>query len=234
LLWRLWHSTDLLSGRTVGLFGLTNSTINNLIGTAGYPIVALLVAIESSGIPFPGETTLVLAAVYAGAPGNHLSIAGVIVAAAMGAIVGDNVGFTVGRVGGRRVIDRYGHHVHLQPHHLAQAEVFFAKHGNKTVFLGRFVAVLRAWAAFLAGVNRMPWPTFLAYNAAGGIIWAIAYGLLGYFLGNNLPLLFHVIRIIGITGVVLTVLVIAGAGVVIWRRRHNSANGGPEPPSSTG
>lgn len=206
----------------VAIFGLSDQAITNLINSVGYPIVGLFVAIESSGIPFPGETTLVLAAVYAGTAGNHFSIVGVIVSAAVGAIIGDNVGYSVGHYGGRRVIERYGKYVRLQPHHLERAEQFFAKHGSKTVFLGRFVAVLRAWAAFLAGVNRMRWGVFLVYNAAGGIVWAIAYGLLGYVLGHNLPLLRRVLTLLGIGGVVVAVIVVAVAGFVAWRRRRNA------------
>jgi len=204
------------------LFGFTNQSLNNLISAAGYPIVALFVAIESSGIPFPGETTLVLAAVYSGTPGSKLSIAGVIIAAIVGAVVGDNIGFTVGRYGGRKVIDRYGHYVRLQPHHLDTAEQFFRRHGDKTVFLGRFVAVLRAWAAFLAGVNRMPWARFLVFNAAGGIVWATAYGTLGYVLGNNLPLLFRILKIVGIGGIVVAVLVVGGLLLLYWKKKKAS------------
>lgn len=200
----------------VGLLGLSTNTLTNLVETYGYPLVALFVAIESSGIPFPGETMLVTAAVYAGS--GHLSILWVIVAGATGAIVGDNLGYTAGRYGGRPLILRYGRYIRIRPEHLDRAEVFFQRHGNKTVFLGRFVAVLRAWSAFLAGTNRMPWPTFLAYNAAGGIMWAIVYGLLGYTLGHNLPLLHQVIRFLGIGGVVAAIIV-GVVAIIVWKRR---------------
>lgn len=200
----------------VGLFGLTTSTLTSLVETYGYPLVALFVGIESSGIPFPGETMLVTAAVYAGS--GHLSIFWVIVAGTAGAIVGDNLGYTAGRYGGRQLVTRYGRYIRIKPEQLERAEIFFQRHGNKTVFLGRFVAVLRAWTAFLAGTNRMPWPTFLLYNAAGGILWAIVYGLLGYTLGHNLPLLHRITQFLGIGGVVVAIIVV-GVALVLWQRR---------------
>ena len=202
----------------LALLNLSSSTLTDLLSRWGYLAVFCFVAIESSGIPFPGETMLVTAAVYAGA--GHLSIGWVIVAGAAGAIVGDNLGYTAGRFGGRNLAGRYGRYIRLKPEHLDRAEEFFRKHGDKTVFLGRFVAVLRAWAAFLAGTNRMPWPRCLVFNAAGGIVWAIAYGTLGYVLGNNLPLLHTVERDIGISGVVAAVVVIGGA-IIVWRWREH-------------
>jgi len=201
------------------LFHFSTSTLTGLLDRYGYPLVTLFVAVESSGIPFPGETMLVTAAVYAGT--DHLSIAGVIVAAALGAIIGDNLGYTAGRYGGHALVTRYGRYVRLRPEHLDSAERFFDKHGDRTVFLGRFVAILRAWAAFLAGTNRMRWSKFLVFNAAGGILWAIVYGLLGYTLGNNLSLLNRVISILGIGGVVVAVIVVIVA-VVVWRRRRSA------------
>lgn len=202
----------------LALFHFSTNTLTHLLERFGYPLVSLFVAVESSGIPFPGETMLVTAAVYAGT-GGHLSISGIIVAAAAGAIIGDNLGFSAGRYGGRPIVIRFGKYIRLRPEHLDRAEYFFDRYGDRTVFFGRFVAVLRAWAAFLAGTNRMRWPKFLVFNAAGGILWAILYGLLGYILGRNLPLLHKVLDVLGIGGVVLAVLAIAGAWLV-WRRRR--------------
>jgi membrane protein DedA with SNARE-associated domain len=142
---------------------------------------------ESSGIPFPGETMLLLAAFTAGAdPHSRLLIPFVIACAALGAIAGDNIGYYVGRTGGRAFVLRFDKYLFLKPEHLDRAEKFFAKHGDKTVFFGRFIAVLRAWVAFLAGVNKMRWRNFLIYNAAGGILWATLYATLGYFAGRFL------------------------------------------------
>jgi membrane protein DedA with SNARE-associated domain len=194
----------------------STETLQNLLDTWGYLAVTVFVAIESSGIPFPGETMLIVAGVYAGA--GHLSIQLVIVAAAIGAILGDNAGYLLGRTGGRALVVKYGHYVRIDQKKLDTAEEFFRRHGDKTVFFGRFVAVLRAWAAFLAGVNHMPWPRFLVFNAAGGIVWATVYGTLAYMLGKNLPLLEKVVRAIGIGGVVAAVLVIGG--LIAWHFRE--------------
>jgi membrane protein DedA with SNARE-associated domain len=162
---------------------LPTETITHLIDAHGYWVVALFVAVESSGVPFPGETALVLAATYAGET-HRLSIAGVIAAAAAGAIVGDNLGYLAGREGGFRLMRRYGRFVRIDERRLKLGLWLFRQHGALVVFFGRFVAVLRAWAAILAGTNRMPWPHFLAANAAGGVVWAAAVGLAAYFFGE--------------------------------------------------
>ena len=175
----------------------------------------LFVAIESTGIPFPGETMLLVAAIAAGTT-HQLSIALVIVAAAGGAILGDNLGFWVGREGGYRLLRRYGRYIRLEERRLKLGQYLFLKHGGKVVFFGRFVAVLRAWAAFLAGTNRMAWPRFLLFNAAGGIVWATLYGLGGYFLGDNIH---RLVGPVGIVFLVLAVLLII-ARIVIARRNE--------------
>lgn len=201
--------------------------LQNLLHTFGYPAIIFFVLIESSGIPFPGETILLLAAFYA-AINHDLILPLVITCAAIGAIIGDNIGYGVGRTGGKALVEHYGHYVFLKPERIAQAEHFFAKHGDKTVFFGRFVAILRAWSAFLAGVNNMPWPKFLIYNAAGGILWAIIYGLLGYYAGK----VFHdnfsaVEHLASSTSVILAIIIVIGAIVafVIYKKRkgHLSA-----------
>ncbi|HEU5348850.1 MAG TPA: DedA family protein [Ktedonobacterales bacterium] len=184
----------------------------------GYWVVLLAVAVESTGIPFPGETTLVVAAVYASTQ-HSLNIALVIAAAAVGAILGDNAGYNIGKYGGYPLIRRVLRVLHTGEGALLYAQRFFEKHGDKTVFFGRFLAVLRAWAAFLAGANHMPRRTFIIWNAAGGIVWATVYGLLGFILGSNLPLLGRVLKDLGIFGfVVVGVVVVA---IIVWRyRRH--------------
>jgi membrane protein DedA with SNARE-associated domain len=211
---------------TLGIFGITTGTINSILSRYGYAAVFVFVGIESTGIPFPGETMLLAAAVYSGM--GHLSLLGVIIAAAAGAILGDNLGYAAGRSGGHALVERYGKYLHLRPEHLARAEEFFRKYGDRTVFFGRFVAVLRTWAAFLAGVNQMPWHKFLLFNAAGGIVWATLYGVLGYVLGDNLPLLHQVTRIIGVGGVIAAVVVIVAIGVVWWRRSRRRAEKGDQ------
>lgn len=159
--------------------------LQHLLTTYGYLAVALGVLIESMGVPIPGETLLLLGAAYAGA--GNLSVWGVIAAAALGAVLGDSIGYEIGKHGGRALLDRYGKALHLNPQHLARAEAFFSRHGDKTVFVGRFIAVLRTFSAFLAGTYQMPYRRFLPYNAAGGILWAVIFGLLGAAFGSQCP-----------------------------------------------
>ena len=170
---------------SVHLVAVSSHTIDDLLATYGYTAVFFIVGAESVGIPLPGETTLILAAVYSGAT-HHLSITGVILAATLGAIIGDNIGYVLGRVGGYRVLRRYGHYVRIDEHRVKIGRYLFDRHGGKVVFLGRFVAVLRTYAAFLAGTLKMAWPRFLFFNAAGGIVWALAYGLGFYYFGSLL------------------------------------------------
>ena len=170
-----------------------------LLTTYGYWAVFVGIAIESTGIPFPGETMLLVAAIFAGTT-HQLSLALVIAAAASGAILGDNLGFWVGREGGSRLLRSSGHLVRRNLRKLKLGLYLFRRHGGKVVFFGRFVAVLRMWAAFLAGTHRMEWKRFLLFNALGGIIWALCYGLGGYLLGDNLQ------RLTGPIGLVTLVL----------------------------
>src|SRR5437016_13543106 len=188
------------------MISVTTQNLLHLLATYGYWAVFVFIAIESMGIPFPGETMLLVAAIYAGTT-HRLSILLVIVAAASGAILGDNLGFIIGRVGGYRLLRRYGHYIRLDERKLKLGQYLFMKHGGKVVFFGRFVAVLRAWAAFLAGTNRMRWPGFLLFNALGGIAWATIVGLGGYFLGHTIHRLTGPAAIISI--VLATLLIIA-------------------------
>ena len=150
------------------MFHVAFTDLQHFLATYGYWAVFFFVAIESIGIPFPGETMLLVAAIDAGTT-HQLSIVLVIAAATCGAIVGDNIGFWVGREGGYRVLRRYGRYIGFDERKLKVGIYLFRKHGGKVVFFGRFVAVLRAWAAFLAGVNRMPWGRFLLFNALGDL-----------------------------------------------------------------
>jgi membrane protein DedA with SNARE-associated domain len=198
------------------MFHLATSDLLHLLTTYGYLAVLVFVGIESIGIPFPGETMLLIAAIYAGTT-HRLFIAFVIVAAACGAILGDNIGFWIGREGGYRLVRRYGHYIGLDERKLKLGLYLFRQHGGKVVFFGRFVAVLRAFAAFLAGTNRMPWPRFFLFNALGAIVWASLYGTGGYLLGNNIH------RLTGPVGritIVLAVLLIFVLLVVVRRNEH--------------
>src|ERR1700730_8890822 len=144
------------------MFHFATSELTHFLTAYGYWAVLLFVAIESTGIPFPGETMLLVAAIYAGTT-HRLAIQLVIAAAGSGAILGDNLGFWVGREGGYRLLRCYGRYVHLDERKIKLGQYLFRKHGGKAVFFGRFIAVLRSWAAFLAGTSRMPSFSFLNY-----------------------------------------------------------------------
>jgi membrane protein DedA with SNARE-associated domain/membrane-associated phospholipid phosphatase len=159
--------------------------IRHLLETYGYAGVFVLVGLESLGVPLPGEAALLTAAAFAAQ--GHLSIVGVILAAAAGGIAGDTAGYWIGRKGGLAAVRRYGKFLHIDDATLERARAFFQRHGGKTVFLGRFVSLLRMWAAVLAGVSRMPYGRFGVYNAAGGLCWATLFGSLGYLFGRSLP-----------------------------------------------
>jgi membrane protein DedA with SNARE-associated domain len=176
----------------------------------------MLVGLESLGIPLPGETALISAALYAGATHN-LGIAGVILAAIAGAFLGDNAGYLIGHWGGYRLLVRYGRYVRLDQAKVKVARYLFLRRGGLVVFFGRFISILRAYAAFLAGASRMPWPGFLIYNAAGGIVWASSYGSAAYLLGKGMDQLSRPLAIIfGVVGVTVTVV----AALVIRRNER--------------
>jgi membrane protein DedA with SNARE-associated domain len=190
--------------------------LDSLLATYGYLAVFVFVGVESIGIPIPGETMLVTAAVYAGTT-HRLSIVWVIVAAAAGAIIGDNIGYLIGRTGGYRLLRRYGPYIRLEENRLRLGQYLFHKHGPKVVFFGRFISVLRIFAAFLAGVNRMHWRRFLIFNAAGGIIWSSIYGVAAYLLGQQ------VLRLSGQVDLALAIIGVAVIIAVIVLLRRNEA-----------
>ena len=168
--------------------------LQQLVASHGYWAVALIVGLESTGIPFPGETILVLAAIYAAAEPTF-NIWLVIAAAAVGSIIGDNVGYFIGKNYAYGLLVRYGKHIGVSKSRLKVGQYLFRRHGAKVVFLGRFVALLRIFAAFLAGVNHMPWRSFLIANAAGGVLWASMFGFGGFLFGKLLLQLHHTIAV---------------------------------------
>jgi membrane protein DedA with SNARE-associated domain len=149
----------------------------------GLILLFFFVAIEGCGIPLPGETALIAAAVLAGS--GHFDIVKVIAVAAAGAIVGDNTGYWIARLGGRALLGRIPIVRDALPRFLPRGERFFERHGPKTVAVARFIAGLRITAAWLAGISHMPWRRFVAYNAAGGTAWATAIGLAAYEFGQK-------------------------------------------------
>jgi membrane protein DedA with SNARE-associated domain len=189
--------------------------LTNLVAQYGYLAVLVIVGLESTGVPLPGETTLVAAALYAGATHN-LNIVGVVIAAAVGAILGDNLGYLIGHWGGYRLLIRYGRYIRLSEKRIKIARYLFLRYGGEVVFFGRFTAILRAYAAFLAGTTRMPWRRFLLFNAAGGIAWATIYGGGAYLLGRQIERLSGPFEIVFVAAAVIAVVV----GAVIIRRQE--------------
>jgi undecaprenyl-diphosphatase len=187
----------------------------------GYLVLFALVGAESTGVPVPGETALITAGVLA--HNGQFRIQLVIAVAAAGAIVGDNIGYLIGRTGGRRLLERPGFLETHRREFLRRGEPFFQRHGPKAVFLGRWFAGLRIAAAWLAGINRMPWHVFLFWNALGGIAWATSVGLLAYYLG---PTVESVLRYIGVAGV--AVLALLAVGYFAWRRFGGGPKAGPD------
>jgi membrane protein DedA with SNARE-associated domain len=200
---------------TVG-FIVSTHTIDGWLASYGYLVVFLLVMIESIGVPVPGETALVAAALYAGST-HKLEIWLIVAVAIAGAVTGDNIGFAIGRYGGAKLLLRHGHKIHLHEARLKIGIWLFRRHGGKVVFWGRFVSILRTWAAFLAGVNHMEWRRFLFYNAAGGAVWATVYAVAYYEFGGALRKLSTTIDIVlGVAGSVILVV------FVIWSRRKEA------------
>jgi len=181
----------------------------HLVATYGYPGVGLFVGLESLGIPIPGETILIAAATYAGST-HRLSVWGIWAVAALGAVLGDNAGFWIGRAGGYRVLRRYGRYLRIGVAQIKVARYLFDRHGGKVVFFGRFVSLLRTFAAFLAGTARMSWRRFLPYNLAGGILWSAVYTFAAYAAGNTLSRLSGTLTWVlgGVAVVVVVVMVI--------------------------
>jgi membrane protein DedA with SNARE-associated domain len=199
--------------------GTVLATLASLVATYGYIMVALCILLESAGIPVPGETALVLAAAAAG--GGHLRIELVMATAAVASAAGGSMGYWIGRRGGRTFIERHGHWIHIDAPKLDRLERFFARHGTKAVFFGRFVAVLRTYAPLFAGISRMPHPTFIIYNTVGAITWAIVFGLIGFLFGQNLAIVEQLT--VDFWGAVLAVAVVTIVVVLIHRWRRSRA-----------
>jgi membrane protein DedA with SNARE-associated domain len=190
--------------------------VTHFIEDYGLVFLFGIVCLESAGLWLPGETALIAAGVYASK--GHLSITGVIAVAAVGAIIGDNIGYWLGREGGRRLLYRYALLQRFAERVLPPAERFFERHGGKAVFLARFFGGVRVTGAWMAGITRMTWWRFLFWNAAGGIVWATAVGLIAFYAGKaaaDALARYGVFAAIG--GGIL--LVAAIAALHVWRGR---------------
>jgi len=204
--------------------------VDHLVRASGYPLLFLLVMGETSGLPIPGETALIAAAVLASQ--DTLAIEIVIPLAAAAAIVGDNIGYLIGRKGGRWLLERPGAFQYQREQVLVTGQPFFEKHGPKAVLFGRFVLGLRVWASWLAGATHMPWRSFVLWNALGGITWAVIIGMAAYLLGNSAG---GVVEAFGLYG--LVAVVFAAGGFLYWHRRQRRqgrrAAGRDDAPSET-
>jgi membrane protein DedA with SNARE-associated domain len=191
-------------------------TLHEFLGQYGYWALALTIGLESMGLPLPGETILVMASLHAGHRGE--SILPVIAAAVAGAVIGDNIGYYLGRELGFRFLVRFGRYIGITDTRIKLGQYLFMRHGAKVVFFGRFVAILRCLAAFLAGVNQLAWPRFLVANAAGAIIWATVFGLGAYTFGREFA---HVVGPISLTAFALGAIAVVSG--FLYLRRHEEA-----------
>jgi membrane protein DedA with SNARE-associated domain len=193
---------------------LSPTWIHGLLHTYGLWVVFTLIMLESMGLPLPGETALMTAALYAGST-HRIDIVSVVLVAATAAIIGDNIGYVIGRSIGVRLVARYGRYLRLDEPRLKVGQYLFLRHGGKIVFFGRFVAFLRTYAALLAGMNRMSWPHFLLMNALGGICWATLFGGGAYLFGAQVK---------RVTGPASLLLLLAAIGLtavgILFFRRH--------------
>jgi membrane protein DedA with SNARE-associated domain len=204
--------------------------LTRLLQSYTYPVLLLLVLVESLGIPLPGEIALVTAAAYASS--GQISIVIVIILGALGAIVGGILGYWIGIKGGLPLVARYGGYVGVRQSHIERAHAFFERNGSKTILFGRFIALLRTWASVVAGAAAMSFPKFVTYNTIGSIVWAILFGLLGFYFGRDLPLLEKYI-----SRVSFGVLIIGAVGIavflIIQRRKARAERlSGVEPPTT--
>ncbi|MEU0965580.1 DedA family protein [Streptomyces sp. NPDC005917] len=195
----------------------------------GYAAVGGLLFLEDFGVPVPGETVLIAAAVYAGA--GRLNVLAVAVIAVLAAVCGDNIGYVIGRYGGHRLVTRYGRYVLLTPARVAKAEAFFTRHGGKVITVARFIEGLRQANGIIAGLSEMPWRRFLAFNALGAVLWVGVWVTLGYAAGDHIGTLYPAIQryelyLLAAAGLALTVV---AARHLLHRRATGATRPSPAP-----
>lgn len=186
-----------------------------IVDVLGYPSAGLGILIESAGVPFPGEVLLLAAGAWAAA--RHHSLLLVIFFGFAGATAGADLGYYLGHRGGRPFVERFGNIFRVRPEHIAHAEIFFARHGDKAVLVARFILGLRTWGSMLAGMARMPFWRFQIFSAIGGLVWATIVATAGYILGSNIALVGTIIRDAGIGGLAVVVLIALVLVLYRWR-----------------
>jgi membrane protein DedA with SNARE-associated domain len=182
---------------------------SGLLHDWGYAAVAAFLFFEDFGVPLPGETMLIAASLYAGA--GHLNVWVVGIVGFLAAVLGDNVGYLIGRKGGRKVVDRWGRYVFVTPERFDRAEAWFVKHGGVVVCFARYVEGLRQLNGVIAGTVEMPWKKFLFFNALGAALWVSTWTSLGYLAGNNVETIAHYFTLF---------VSIAGGALVIYVYLH--------------
>jgi membrane protein DedA with SNARE-associated domain len=192
-------------------------TLEPTLNHYGYLAVVALVLIEDFGVPVPGETVLILAAVYAGA--GRLNIVLVALLGFFGALLGDNIGFAIGHFGGRPLAERYGRYIFLTPERLKKATSFFERHGGKIIIVARFIEGLRQANGIIAGISGLRWTRFLVFNAIGAALWVAVWTSVGYFSGSHIDTIYADATRYDKYLVVALVLVLAAYVALRMRRR---------------
>ncbi|MBK1787576.1 DedA family protein [Prauserella cavernicola] len=190
-----------------------------ILDTYGYVAVAGLILIEDFGVPSPGETVLILGAIYAGT--GRLNVVLVALLGFLGAVIGDNIGYLIGRFGGRRLVEHYGRYVRLTPERIDRAERFFNRYGGGIVVVARFVEGLRQFNGIVAGMTAMPWQRFLAYNVLGAALWVGLWASLGDLAGGHIDTIYPVIvRYELYLGIAIGVVLLAVLARAVLKRRR--------------
>lgn len=198
-----------------GILHSLEPTLNNY----GYLAVFWFVLLEDFGVPVPGETILVLGAVYAGAGRLNVALVGLL--GFCGAVVGDNIGFAIGHFGGRRLVDRFGHYILLTPERVDKAQAFFERHGGKIIAVARFIEGLRQANGIIAGISGLHWAKFLAFNALGAALWVGVWTTIGYVSGDHIDTIYNTAtRYSTYLAIAVGVLLVAFIARVVWRHRQ--------------
>lgn len=208
---------DVLPPHLPGVLHTLEPTLDNY----GYLAVAGFVVLEDFGVPVPGETILILGAVYAGTGRLNILLVGLI--GFLAAVIGDNIGFAIGHFGGRRLVERFGRYILLTPERLDKTTVFFDRHGGKVVAVARFIEGLRQANGIIAGITGMHWAKFLAFNALGAALWVAVWTSVGYFSGSHINAIYNAAtRYSTYFAIAVAVLIVAYVARRLWKRRRRS------------
>jgi membrane protein DedA with SNARE-associated domain len=184
----------------------------------GYWVVFFGVMLENAGLPVPGETIMLAGGFFAAR--GHFELQYVIIIGLIGAVLGDNAGYWIGRILGRQALERYGRYIFLTAHRLEKVDRFFHRFGGRTIFIARFVTGLRVFAALIAGSTLMPWRGFLLFNIAGAVVWSVTIALIGFLFGEHWEQLMRIVHSSGIAALVIGIFLIVSVWLYKkWQRR---------------